>query len=399
MIVLKNCRLVTQLTEGFDGSKADVVVDGDRITDILPAGTRDEWADAQVIDVAGKTLLPGLIDLHTHLYFTNENIDWLSAKSSVNTVIDCASYALDKLKYGYTTLRDCGGAFGAHIAVRNGINRGVLEGPRVIASGHCVTPTTKGNDAFGELYLEFDDPAQARGVVRRELADGADFIKYMATGAVLNLGGEPGAMISTETELSALVEAAEENGTYVAAHCHGTRGIIACAKTGVRTIEHASYLDETALEAILDAGNKSAIVPTLAIVYAILDPAITPGLPAEIIEKTTAARDAMLKGAKLAYDNGVQVGWGTDIDQESFDKAPFLEFTARADMGLAPIQILRQATIDSARIIGIDDAVGTLKKGKVADLIVMDGNPDEDINVMQQAPALVFAHGKRFQSR
>lgn len=393
-ILLKNCRLIPELTEGYDNHEGNVLISDGKIESIVPLDAPIPEG-AEVIDIAGKTLLPGFIDLHTHLYFMHQNIPGLAATSPVQSVFDCISNVQTKLSYGYTTLRDCGSTYNTAIATRDAVNSGVVQGPRILASGRCITPTTRGNDDFGSLYCEIDDPAQAHRVVRRELAMGADFIKYMATGAVLNPGGIPGDLITTREELKALVDAANELHSYVGAHCHGKEAIILCAECGVKTIEHATYVDQECIDRIHELGDASALIPTFAIVYE-LSEGIIGGISPRVSYLINEVKKNMLEGCALAYKQGVPMGWGTDIDLEGFLIAPFLEFQARRDMGLTNLQMLRQATIDSAKIVGLDEVCGTIKAGKDADLIVLAGKPDENYDDLTKKPELVFARGKQF---
>lgn len=395
MILLKNCRLVKELTEDFAGEMADVLLDQGKIRRLAEPGTLSAETPDEVLDVKGNTLLPGFFDLHTHLYFKHESINALAARSAAQSTVDAISFAQDKLRYGYTTLRDCGCPYGVAAAVRDGIESGMIEGPRVIAGGHCVTPTTRGNSDFGPLYHEFDSASDALRVARQEVTEGADFIKYMATGAVLNIGGDPNMAITTEAELQALVDAATGLGTYVAAHCHGIEGIKLCVKTGVRSIEHATYIDKECVDLILALGNRSFLVPTFAIVWAIRD-GIVDDIPGEVRDKIAVVASQCLKNLKYAFDRGVRLGFGTDIDQAAFDRAPFLEFIARREMGLDNLTLLRQATIGSAELIGLESRTGTVKEGKDADLIVLCGKPDEVFEDLIQKPLMVFARGRRF---
>lgn len=393
MLLLKNCRLVKELTEGYDRPIGNVLLDRTTIASIDSPETEIPKG-AEVIDLDGKTLLPGLFDLHTHLYFKKEDICALAATPAVESVFDCIESAQTKLSYGYTTLRDCGSSYNTAIATRNAIARGVIAGPRILAAGRCVTPTTNGNDAFGALYQEIDAPEQARRVVRREISQGADFIKYMATGAVLNPGGIPGDIITTRAELLALVEAANELHTYVACHCHGKDGILLCARCGVKTIEHATHVDQQCIDTILELGF-SALVPTFAITYEIRDE-IVGGITPRVKRLINDIIDKMLANNANAYRQGVPMGWGTDIDLEGFQLAPFLEFQARRDMGMTPLEMLKQATIDSARIVGLDAMTGSIKIGKTADLIVLPGQPEKNYADLTVKPEMVFAAGQRF---
>lgn len=395
MLILKNCRLIPELTEGFEGTAADIVVDGKYIKEILPAGEKN-FGDAETMDMGGNTVLPGFFDLHCHLMFASQDYNALMLRSQNRYFIDCAAYAKHYLKMGYTTVRDCGNDYYTGVAVRDAINEGVLTGARVITSGKIITPTTKGNASFGPLYTEIDDPAQMMAACRREVAQGCDFIKYMITGAVLNEGGEPGEMVTTPEEIAAICKAADKLGTYVAAHCHGTEGIKEAIKNGIRTIEHASYMDEECVNLILERGNTVSIIPTLSVAYTLSESLFEGGVLEEFVVKAKDAVTHMALSAKMAEAAGICVGFGTDLDMSLAKQLPGLEFYSRVNYGVDNLSVLKQATINSAKIVHMEDVLGTVKAGKWADLVVVDGNPDEDMNVMKNLPVHVFKEGKLF---
>ena len=203
MFVLTNARLIPELTEGFDGAMADVVVNGSRIEALFPAGSR-AFAGAETFDLAGKTLLPGMFDLHMHLYFSSSNFAAVALRSHNDYLFDSIAYAHEMLEQGYTTIRDCGNVYYIGIALRDAVNGGVLPGPRILASGMCLSPAAKGNDTFPNLYYEVNSPDEILTACRKEYAKGVDFIKYMGTGSVANLTGVPGALVSSRRELFAL---------------------------------------------------------------------------------------------------------------------------------------------------------------------------------------------------
>ena len=183
MIVIKNCRLIPELTEGFDEAKADLVIDGKYICEILPARTAS-YESAEVIDAQGMTLLPGFFDLHAHLMFKDQDYNASMMRGQNEYLLDCMEHAGVYLKHGYTTIRDCGNDFYAGIAAKNAVDRGIVKGPHIITAGKCISPVAKGNESFGSLYLETDSPYDMLHIVRTETAKGVDFIKYMVTGAV-----------------------------------------------------------------------------------------------------------------------------------------------------------------------------------------------------------------------
>lgn len=240
-----------------------------------------------------------------------------------------------------------------------------------------------------------DRPEDLMGAARQEYSQGVDFLKYMATGSVANDTGEPGACITTPQELTAITRAARSLGTYVAAHCHGTTGIFHCIRTGVGTIEHASFLTKDCIRLILEMGNRTALVPTLSPLcelYEDKEGTAPPHLKAKVEDMFLAAH--MLQEAGQA---GVRIGWGTDSSMKFYAAHPGYEFYARKQAGFSTEEMLRQATIQSAEILGLSDRLGTVEVGKLADLIVLDNDPLSDITAaMEKAPVLVMKEGSMF---
>ncbi len=392
MIVLKHCRLIPELTEGFQEQYADIVIDGKYIKDIVPTDTV-KFESIPFIDLNGCTVLPGLFDLHAHLMFMNQDYYASMARSQNQYLLDCMEHAQMYIKHGYTTIRDCGNDYYAGITVRDAVNRGVIQGARIITAGKIISPTAKGNESFGTLYWETNSPEEMFHICRTEVSKGVDFIKYMVTGAVLNEGGVPGELVTTAEEISAITSAAASLGTYVAAHCHGTEGIKLAVKNGVKTIEHASYIDEECIELMLQKKDWISIIPTFSIAYTLYKELYEGGVLPEFVRKSQDACSHMTQSLKMCIDAGISAGWGTDLDMQMFEKYPGLEFIARTEFGFSNIECLREATINSAKIVGLDKVCGTVKVGKYADLIAVCGNPDKDINVMRSLPKYVFKEG------
>ena len=390
-MIIKNARLVPFLTEGYEGEYADVYTEENEISDLRPAGTC-EYFD---VDARGMTLLPGLMDLHMHFYFSTGDFYALAAENHNQHFVDAIAYAKFFLDSGYTVIRDCGNPDGIGVAVRDAIASGIIEGPRVFTAGKCITPTAKGNDTFPSLYDEVDDPAAVMGICRKEYSDGIDFLKYMATGSVANRTGVPGALITTREELFAMQAAADSLGTYVGVHCHGTEGIKFCIEAGIRTIEHASFMTDECIRMILERGNQTALIPTLSPVCQLYEDTNSPKWLRDKIPAIWDAAKMLVKAER----SGVRLGWGTDQSMATYKKDIGYEFHARKQAGFTEEEMLKQATINSAEIMGIADRYGTVKPGKNADLILISGNPDKDISVMSERPALVMKDGKIVRNR
>lgn len=395
-LLIKKARLVKELTEGigFEGL-GDVLIHGNRIKEISPTGTRN-YNEDEVLDINGNTLLPGLWDLHAHLYLQSQtcNTDVLT-KDVGDELFDCFDYAKEYLKQGYTTIRDCGSILDTNILLRNAINRGALKGPRIIACGIIITPTERGNSSFPRLYAEVDGVDELMKVARLELQKGADFLKYMATGAYTNSDGRPGDTIATIGELRAIQEIAEMKNTYVAVHAHGDDGIRKCVDVGIRTIEHGSLISDETIDKMLAQNEpRSFIIPTLSLWDTMLSEN-PQGLVTNGSQKLDLVRYSMTRWEQ-AYKAGLKLGFGTDITMPEFVNQPGLEFKCRKNYtNMKDIDLLLQATKYSAEIAGYSDELGTVKEGKIADLIVVEGKPDDDISAMYKLPTVVIRDGEK----
>ena len=394
MTILSNCRMVPDLTEGYSGKYADIVYENGLIEGIYPVGMAPSPEGTEVLDIKGMTVLPGLFDLHMHANFDRMIVEQIAVRTPEQSLVDGVDYAQDYLRNGYTFLRDCGIAHWGGRYIREFFDRGLAIGPHYIFSGACNSPRAPGNAQFGPVYREFDGPQHALEICRDDVAHGASFIKYMVTGAMMNEGGDPQAMLCTRKELQAMVDAAAACGTYVAAHCHGKPGILACIEAGVYTVEHSTYLDDECIESYLKSNGKTVMVPTMGVMYGILTDD-TGAVPQYMKDRTANIYENLCVNLANACRAGVLVGWGSDADRPSFDRYPGLEFTARKALGLSNIELLRQATVNSAIIAGVIDKAGTIKVGKWADFCIVDGKPDEDIDVMTKLPAHVIIGGQK----
>ena len=201
MLILKNCRLVPELVEGYEGNTADIAIEGNLIQGIYSQGEAPAGED---MDLHGMTVLPGLFDLHMHLNFDSMNLEAIASRVPEQSIIDGLDYAQEFLRNGCTYLRDCGIAHWSGRYIRQAIDRGIAVGPHYSFSGACNSASAPGNKQFGPVYREFDGPQYALRICREDVANGADFVKYMVTGAVMNQGGDPQAMLCTEEELQEL---------------------------------------------------------------------------------------------------------------------------------------------------------------------------------------------------
>ncbi len=344
------------------------------------------------IDVNNNTVLPGLLDIHAHLNLLSQDILEMIIQTPAEAAFEGYAYAKEYLKQGYTTVRDCGSSYSVGNEIRDAIDKKQVQGPRIISSGRIITPTENGNKCFERMYVEADGVDEVQKTCRKLFQAGADFIKYMITGAFYNDGGVPGQTIVTYEELRRAVEVAESKNSYVATHAHGTDAIKLAIAAGVRTIEHGSLIDDEGIELLKNTEN-SFMIPTIAIDKVPYDH--PEQIPDYMWEKINTLTERSHECIKKAYKAGLLLGWGSDLDKANFVEKPGYEFVARKEMlNFDNIDMLVQATKNSAKIINMDDKIGTICEGKLADLIVVNGNPDEDIYVMTKELVHVIKDGE-----
>ena len=368
-----------------------VVVRGDRI-EAVGGATLAIPPGARVVDLGGATLLPGLIDLHTHLA-DEQGIHWedvLLKSTPARAGIAGTANALTTLRAGFTTCRDMGPTWPyVDVALRDAIDRGIVPGPRLMVAGAYVSSTGGAGDARQfSIYVDVpsvqnlaDGVDEVRRAVRTNLKQGADFIKILATGAVLSKGIPPGAQQYSDEELRVAVEEAARWGRFVAAHAHGTQGIKAALRAGVRTIDHGSMLDDEAIK-MLKAG-KAWYVPTLYVgeIVALQGKAL--GIPDSEIERSRAMGAYRLASFRKALAAGLPIPFSTDAGVFPHgDNAR--EFAIRVREGEPPMHAILAATRVAAEAIGWSDRVGTLEPGKFADLVATSGSPLSDITELER---------------
>ena len=355
--------------------------------------------DAQVLDLGDRTLMPGLIDSHTHLLIPAGLTELQHLKlSRADMVLAGVLNARAILEAGFTTVRDLGSdsEFG-EVALRDAIAAGKFPGPRMLVAGPAFSITGGHGDWNGySCQVHFrrenlvDSPDAARAKVREWKQRGVDLIKIHATGGVLSNHDDPGAPSFSEAEFKAFVDEARRRGMDVAAHAHGDQGILEATKAGVRSIEHGSLVSEATAREMKARGTW--LVPT---VYA-LESVLLPGNPLKVPEGSLAKARAIQPQRKAAFlaaiRLGVPIAYGTDAGVFEHAKAA-ADFRYLVAYGMTPLQAIQSATVNAAALLRVDGETGSLEAGKSADLIAVDGNPLEDITVLERVP-FVIARGK-----
>ena len=368
-----------------------------------PDGALEQQAAkrTRVLDWSRYTVLPGLTDLHSHLVGDIQSSNYAAPlmSSSARDALVGVGNARDTLRAGFTTVRDVGAyrAF-TDVALRDAIAAGIVEGPRMFVAGAYVTVTLGGGEVTGlapdvQVPAEMrrgvaDSEAQVRQRVRELLAGGADFIKIIATGAVLAAGTEPGAPEYSEAEIRAAVDEAALHGTFVTAHAHGAEGIKRAVRAGVRSIEHASYLDDEGIALMKQHGTW-----LVADVYNgdyIEDVGRRDGWSEEILRKNRETTDTQRVGFNKAVRAGVRIGFGTDsgVYPHGLNAR---QFAYMVRQGMSPMRAIQSATIDAARLMKRESEFGSITAGRSADLIAVAGDPIADIEILRQVQAVVQA--------
>lgn len=384
----------------FDGESeklregADVVIEGGVIREISDG---PHVGDAEVVDCAGRVLMPGLIDAHVHVYAAGLNLVRL-AQSPVSYLAHfAAQFMRSSLDRGFTTLRDVGGAdVGLALAIKDGLLDRV---PRLFYGGRVISQTGGHGDfrpgdhaldaahycgcshAPDPMAVIADGADAVRKAVREELRRGASHIKIMASGGVASPTDPLDRCQYSDDEIRAAVDEAERAGSYVAAHCHPAEAVRRAAALGVKSIEHGTLIDRATAEFVAQRG--SFVVPTISTLIALFEEGQKLGFPKVSMDKVGRVADAALSSLEIMKSAGVKMGLGTDL-LGSLHVRQSTEFTLRAKV-LPAIDILRSACTVNAELLGQAGTLGCVRPGATADLLVLDGNPLEDMSVLGSA--------------
>ncbi len=365
-----------------------IVIEGDKIAQIAPSSEVKATASDTTIELPNATLLPGLIDAHTHLTFELSSLGYQGLGiSTAREALRGAKNARRTLEAGFTTVRNVGARDYADIALRDAINDGDIIGPRMVASGPALGIT--GGHCDENLLppaFHFQGDGVADGIeavqhkVREVIKYGADVIKICATGGVLSKGDDPNASQYTLEEMKAIVADAHRLGRKVAAHAHGAEGVRWASEAGVDSIEHGHLMDDAAVATLKK--NGTYLVPTLFLGEYMLAHLEQSDVPEYSKQKMRDVAGAMQKNVKKAFDAGVKVAFGTDaaVYPHGMNAG---EFHVYVKLGMTPLAAIQTATINAADLLGWSKRVGTLEPGKWADIVAVDGDPTKDVTILE----------------
>ena len=373
-------------------SEMTVVIDSNRIVRV-EKGFAEPPQDAQLIDLKEKTVLPGFIDLHVHIQnqSSKDNYSKGFRLNEADVALQAVPYARTTLLAGFTTVRDLGGD-GVNIALRNAINAGHVEGPRILTAGKSIATTGGHADPTNGVRKDLmGDPGPAEGVingpddarkaVRQRYKNGADLIKITATGGVLSYAKDGSSPQFTDEELQAIIETANDYNMTTAAHAHGAEGMKRAVAAGITTIEHGTLMTEEVMDLMIEKGTY--YVPTITAGKSVADSAKIRGYyPSIVVPKALAIGPKIQETFAKAYERGVKIAFGTDAGVFAHGKNA-KEFGYMTEVGMPPMEAIQSATSVAATVLKMEDDLGAIEEGKIADIIAVDENPLENIATLE----------------
>jgi imidazolonepropionase-like amidohydrolase len=385
---LINADAMLDVTNGRLMQNVSVLIDNNQIIEIAKQGEIDSDKDTLIVDLKGQTLLPGVMDMHVHLTGDAEENFLASRGNSIpRQTVKAVKNANKTLMAGFTTVRNLGATGYSVIALRDGINAGEVAGPRIWAAGHSIGVTGGHCDdnfsppeANSKSKGVADGPWAVREKVRENIKYGANTIKVCATGGVFSKGTKVGIQQLTEDEIRAAVEEAHMRGLIAAAHAHGTSGIKAAIRAGIDSIEHCSFMDEEAIELALEFGTYlSCDIYNTEYTLAFGE---ANGVPEENINKEKLVSKAQRESFRQAVKAGANMVFGSDAAiYPHGDNGK--QFSRMVQFGMTPLQSIQAATINSAKMLKQQSSLGQIKEGFMADIIAVEGNPLENVALLE----------------
>ena len=396
MIDVKNKKVLSEQT---------IVVEDGKILS-LSAGYQTGSELDKTIDLKNGTVMPGLMDMHVHIENQTSPTRYVDGfrDNEADVAFKSLPYAEITLMSGFTTVRDLGGT-GVNIALRHAIASGLVMGPRLYTVGKSIAPTgghadpTNGvrRDLMGDPGPDqgvINGEADARKAVRQAVKYGSDLIKVTATGGVLSVARDGSAPQFQQDELNAIVETAKDFGMHVAAHAHGDEGMKRAVRAGIHSIEHGTLMTSETMDMMVKAGTW--YVPTVTAGMSAAAYAKIPGYyPPVVRDKAMQIGAQIQETFAQAYRKGVKIAFGTDAGVFPHGEN-YREFIYMTEVGMPNLEAIQTATLNAALLLGIEKDLGTLESGKIADIIAVSGNPDQDITVMKDV-IFVMKEGKIFK--
>ena len=386
------CGTIVDAESGKLLSEKTLVISGNTIRSIRN-GYVDGSANDKTIDLKNKTIMPGFIDMHVHMEGESGPKSYLKrfSDNEADKAFESVGHAERTLMAGFTTVRDLGGS-GVNIALRNAINKGLINGPRIFTAGKSLATTGGHADPSNGMRKDFtgdpgpkegvvNSPEDGRKAVRQRYKNGADVIKITATGGVLSVAKSGQNPQFTIEEIKAITETAKDYGMLTAAHAHGDEGMQRAIKGGIKTIEHGTMMSDKTME--LMKQYDTYLVPTITAGKQVAEKAKVEGYFPEVVAKKAAAIGPMIQDMfKRAYKKGVPIAFGTDAGVFPHGENA-REFGYMVEVGMPVMEAIKSATVTGATLLGMGDELGQLKEGFLADIIAVDENPERNVKTLE----------------
>ncbi|MDB4752895.1 amidohydrolase family protein, partial [Winogradskyella sp.] len=369
-----------------------IVIKGNTIVSVNDGFITSDNANDVIVDLKSKTVMPGLIDMHVHIEGETSPTRYLDrfTKNKSDVAFVSAEIANRTLLSGFTTVRDLGGS-GVNVSLRDAINKGIVSGPRIYTAekaigttgGHADPTNGMRKDLMGDpgpAEGVINSPEDARKAVRQRYKNGADLIKITATGGVLSVAKNGQNAQFTQEEVNEIVKTAEEYGMVVAAHAHGKEGMKRAVIGGVQTIEHGSFMDAEVAKLMKE--NNTYLVPTLSAGRYVEEKAKIPNYyPDVILPKIASTMEVLDDTFSMVVKENVPIAFGTDAGVFPHGENA-KEFIYMVEAGWSPMFSIKSATITNAKLLGMEDKLGVIESGYLADIIAVDEDPTKDISTM-----------------
>ncbi len=382
-----------------------IIVDGNKIKSVED-GYRNPTGGATVIDLKNQTVMPGWTDMHVHIEGESSPNRYIErfTLNKADVALRATQYTTRTLMAGFTGVRDLGGS-GVNVSLRNAIRQGIVVGPRIYTAEKGIGTTGGHADPTNGVREDLrGDPGPAQGVVnspddakkavRQRYKNGADCIKITATGGVLSVAKDGQGPQFTMEELEAIVQTAKDYGMHTAAHAHGAEGMKRAVMAGINTIEHGTFMTEEIMDMMIEKGTY--YVPTISAGNFVVEKAKIEGyFPKIIVPKALTVGAQIFETFEKAYKRGVPIAFGTDTGVSPHGENA-QEFELMVKAGMKPIEAILSATVTPAKILGMEEQLGTIEAGKLADIIATDGNPIDDISAVRKV-SFVMKNGKVYK--